>query len=92
MTSEESTPGRPSKPCGDQTYSFAVHRGVMHTGTSKEAKVFRYLGPNQWEDTGRLGSELEVKRVFLSAAQPPRNGAAARTARVAGWPLSRAAL
>jgi len=43
----------------DQTYSFAFHRGVMHTGTWKEGKVFRYLGPNQWEDTGRLGSELE---------------------------------
>lgn len=22
--------------------------------------MFRYLGPNQWEDTGRLGDELEV--------------------------------
>lgn len=44
----------------DQTYSFAFHRGGMHTGTWKEGKVFRYLGPNRWEDTGRLGSELEV--------------------------------
>lgn len=49
----------------DQTYSFAVHRGVMHTGTWKEAKVFRYLGPNHWEDTGRLGSELEVMGLTL---------------------------
>jgi hypothetical protein len=49
----------------DQTYSFAVRRGVMHTGTWKEAKVFRYLGPNQCEDTGRLGSELEVMGLAL---------------------------
>lgn len=49
----------------DQTYSFAVRRGVMHTGTWKEAKVIRYLGPNQWEDTGRLGNELEVMGLAL---------------------------
>ena len=38
---------------------------VMHTGTWKEGKVFRYLGPNQWEDTGRLGNELEVMGLAL---------------------------
>ena len=47
-------------PSVDQTYSFAFHRGRMHTGTWKEGKVFRYLGPQHWEDTGRLGDELEV--------------------------------
>jgi len=49
----------------DQTYSFAVHRGRMHTGTWKEGKVFRYFGPHQWEDTGRLGDELEVMGLAL---------------------------
>lgn len=44
----------------DQTYSFAFHRGAMHTGTWKEGRGFRYLGPNRWVDTGRLGRELEV--------------------------------
>lgn len=44
----------------DQTYSFAFHRGAMHTGTWKEGKVFRYLGPNHWEGAGRLGNELEI--------------------------------
>ncbi len=49
----------------DQTYSFALHRGALHTGTWKEGKVFRYLGPHQWVDTGRLGHELEVMGLAL---------------------------
>ena len=49
-----------SPPQVDQTYSFAVHRGVLHAGTWKEGRVYRFSGPGQWEDAGRLGNELEV--------------------------------
>lgn len=49
----------------DQTYSFAVYRGRLHTGTWKEGKVFGYCGPNHWQDTGRLGEELEVMGLAL---------------------------
>jgi hypothetical protein len=48
-----------------QTYSFAVHEGRLYVGTWRTGRVFRYRGDNDWEDTGRLGEELEVMGMLV---------------------------
>lgn len=48
-----------------QTYSFAVHAGRLYVGTWRSGKVFRYVADNQWDDTGRLGEELEVMGMLV---------------------------
>jgi hypothetical protein len=48
-----------------QTYSFAVHEGRLFVGTWRTGRVFRYRGDNDWEDTGRLGEELEVMGMLV---------------------------
>jgi hypothetical protein len=49
-----------SPPNVDQTYSFAMYRGTLHSGTWKEGRVYRHDAPLAWKDLGQLGSELEV--------------------------------
>ncbi len=48
-----------------QTYSFAIHEGGLYVGTWRTGRVFRYRGDNDWEDTGRLGEELEVMGMLV---------------------------
>ncbi len=46
-----------------QVYSIAIYNGLMHVGTWPKARVFRFDGKENnhvWNDTGRLGDELEV--------------------------------
>ena len=53
-------------PAGNvQTYSFAIHEGRLFVGTWNTGHVFRYRGDNDWEDMGRLGSELEVMGMLV---------------------------
>lgn len=47
-------------PDATQTYGFGVHRGELYVSEWPKAHVFRYLGDDKWQDTGKLGGELEA--------------------------------
>lgn len=47
-------------PEATQTYGFGIHRGELYVSEWPKAHVFRYLGQDRWQDTGKLGGELEA--------------------------------
>lgn len=61
--------GQVGEEANTQTYSFAVYEGKLYVGTWRSGKVFRYVADNQWEDTGRLGEELEVMGMLVHNGQ-----------------------
>lgn len=47
-------------PDATQTYGFGIYRGELYVSEWPKAHVFRYLGGDKWQDTGKLGGELEA--------------------------------
>jgi hypothetical protein len=43
--------------------------GRLLVGTWRSGKVYRYVADDQWEDTGRLGEELEVMGMLVHNGQ-----------------------
>lgn len=54
-----------SIPGATQTYGFAIHQGSLFVSEWPQAHVFRYLGDTDWEDTGKLGEELEAMPLLV---------------------------
>jgi hypothetical protein len=51
-------------PGNTQTYSFAVHGGLLFVGTWPSGRVFSMIRDG-WEDCGRLGEEREVMGMLV---------------------------
>ncbi len=48
-----------------QCYGFAIYEGELYVSTWPSGRVYRFNGINEWEDTGRLGEELEVMGMLV---------------------------